>query len=151
MDIGKLVRKKRLEKGLTQLELATKSEVAEITIRKLENDPDSNPKMNTIFKIADALDVSFLYLCGLIDDNGEWNIEVATKLINSNSFYVSPEDKDTIELAMQNGLMTFNTGKEFDDYRSRLIKLYDQLNVNGQEKAIEQVEMLTKIEEYTKK
>lgn len=51
------LRKLRLEKGLTQAELAKKAGVSEISIRKYE-DGSRNPKIQTLIKLADALQVS---------------------------------------------------------------------------------------------
>ena len=51
------LRKLRLEKGLTQAELAKKAGVSEISIRKYE-DGSRNPKIQTLIKLADVLQVS---------------------------------------------------------------------------------------------
>lgn len=63
------LRKLRLEKGLTQAELAKKAGVSEISIRKYE-DGSRNPKIQTLIKLADALQVSLLELqYGILPDD----------------------------------------------------------------------------------
>jgi transcriptional regulator with XRE-family HTH domain len=61
---GEKIQKLRKEKGLTQAELAKKSGLSEISIRKYENN-DRKPKLETIRKIAIALDV---YMNELIEN-----------------------------------------------------------------------------------
>lgn len=58
MHIGSLVKNMRKRKGYTQKELANKSDLAEITIRKIEKE-ELNPKIDTIKKIALALEIPF--------------------------------------------------------------------------------------------
>lgn len=63
------LRKLRLEKGITQAELAKKAGVSEISIRKYE-DGSRNPKIQTLIKLADALQVSLIELqYGILPDD----------------------------------------------------------------------------------
>lgn len=55
-EVGRNIRETRLKKGLTQRELGERSGIAEPTIRKYELGK-LNPKISTLKKIADALDV----------------------------------------------------------------------------------------------
>jgi transcriptional regulator with XRE-family HTH domain len=57
MNIGENIKKYRKEKKLTQKELADKSKVSEISIRKYESG-DRNPKIEAVTKIATALEVA---------------------------------------------------------------------------------------------
>mgnify|MGYP004555363227 CR=1 FL=1 len=57
MTTGELIRKCRKEAGLTQKELGERAGIAEPTIRKYESNR-LNPKIETLKKIADALNVS---------------------------------------------------------------------------------------------
>lgn len=61
-NIGGIIKQIRLEKNMTQKELSEKSGIAEITIRKLENDASRNPSIGTVKKLADALDVPYVDL-----------------------------------------------------------------------------------------
>lgn len=56
MSTGKNIKRIRKEKKITQKELAEKSGVSEISIRQYENEK-RNPKIETLDKIASALDV----------------------------------------------------------------------------------------------
>lgn len=61
MTVGELIKKKRLEKGLTQKQLGERAKIAEPTIRRYELGK-LNPKYETIQKIAAALGVNPLEL-----------------------------------------------------------------------------------------
>lgn len=56
MNIGERIRKIRIEKGMTQKEIAEKCGINDANIRKYESGRQ-NPKIDTIEKIAKALDV----------------------------------------------------------------------------------------------
>jgi transcriptional regulator with XRE-family HTH domain len=56
MSIGEKVRKIRKEKGLSIMDLKEKTGLSKSTISDLENDK-SSPTIDTLQKIADALDV----------------------------------------------------------------------------------------------
>lgn len=57
MNIGETIKYWRCEKGITQKQLAEKANISEISIRKYEAN-DRTPKIETIKKIADALNVT---------------------------------------------------------------------------------------------
>jgi transcriptional regulator with XRE-family HTH domain len=52
---GRLLFQLRLQAGMTQEELGERSGVAVRTIRRLENDPAANPRMQTVRLLADAI------------------------------------------------------------------------------------------------
>ncbi len=56
--------KLRKQKGLTQEGLARKADISFHTIIKLESGGIKNPKIETVIKLADALDVSIDKLIG---------------------------------------------------------------------------------------
>ncbi len=58
METGKLIRELRQKKGLTQEELATKTEVSARTIQRIENG-EVDPRAYTLQMIAKALEVDF--------------------------------------------------------------------------------------------
>lgn len=58
MDIGKLVKSLRLRKGLTQEELADKTDISVRTIQRIENG-EVDPRAYTLQAIASALDVEY--------------------------------------------------------------------------------------------
>ncbi|HKC69297.1 MAG TPA: helix-turn-helix transcriptional regulator [Bacteroidia bacterium] len=55
-QIGENIRKYRLKKGLTQLDLAAACGFEESSIGRLENG-NTNPTIKTLLKIAKALDI----------------------------------------------------------------------------------------------
>lgn len=59
MDIGEKIKKIRKESGITQKQLAQKLGVSQAAIVQFESEK-SNPKIDTLKKIADALNVSVM-------------------------------------------------------------------------------------------
>ena len=59
MTIGEKIKKTRVEKGLTQKELANRLNSSYVMVNQYENGK-RNPKLETIKKIAKALDVDYL-------------------------------------------------------------------------------------------
>lgn len=119
---GEAIKEARKKKGLTQKQLAQKSDLATITIQQYERNL-REPRLANLIKIAHALDVSPESLFGYT------RIGIMTKF-----------DKEKLDYC--------NPGIFSDANIRHMSKLLKQLNFNGQEKAIEQVELLTKIPEY---
>ena len=61
METGKLIKELRIKKGMTQEELADKTEVSARTIQRIENG-DVDPRAYTLQMIAKALEVDFSIL-----------------------------------------------------------------------------------------
>lgn len=55
---GERVRTLRIEKGLTLPALAERAELSKGLLSKLENNEDSNPSLTTLYRIAEALEVT---------------------------------------------------------------------------------------------
>lgn len=64
-QIGARIKAARLEKGLTQLELATRLGIGRTAITKWEKGVIKNLKRDTIQQIADVLDMSPLTMIGV--------------------------------------------------------------------------------------
>lgn len=143
--LGERMKKIRLEKGMTQRQAAEACKMAEANYRKYELGKVKNPKIDTIFKIALGLGTSpSVLVCGNnpVDiDVFDATLEATPKGILVKSFagerYISSTEKE-----FYNWLINENT---------TLLENYYKLNYLGRMKADEQVEMLTKIDEYTKK
>lgn len=118
--IGKKIKETRHKKGLSQKDLADKLETSPQNLAQYENGK-RNPKLSTIRKIAKALDVP---MSELIDDWSQYSPEELRK-----DFEIS--DYDTPKCSKMNDL-------------------FKSLNETGQDKALEQIELLTKIPEYKK-
>lgn len=72
MDIGEVIKEKRLQKGFSQKKLAELVGCAEITIRQYENG-SREPKLERLEKIAEKLgtDTKALMIIASIDDGGQ--------------------------------------------------------------------------------
>ena len=68
MTPGQAIKELRLKKGITQEELATKTDIKTRTIQRIEND-DVKPRAYTVQRIAEALGVDFEKLTGIAEDN----------------------------------------------------------------------------------
>lgn len=68
MTPGQAIKELRLKKGITQEELATKTDIKTRTIQRIEND-DVKPRAYTVRRIAEALGVDFEKLTGIAEDN----------------------------------------------------------------------------------
>ena len=91
MTIGENIRRIRKEKGYTQKQLAEKCEMYESQIRKYELGK-ANPKIETIQKIANSLDVD---LAELVNDLGQFvkqEYDLAGKVVPS-AFTIQLDDK----------------------------------------------------------
>ncbi len=125
--VGEMIRKYRIEKGMTQKKLGELCGIADSNIRKYETGKQT-PKINTLQRIADALEVS---IYNLMEFDEDYSISDKKRIIK----YLRQLESGINHIEMSDFVMT---------------GLMYQLNDKGQEKAIEQVELLTKIPEYRK-
>ena len=163
MNIGQNIKRIRKEKGLTQKKLGELCGMNEANIRKYELG-GANPKIETIQKIANGLGVPLHELFAYKSLDGSTVIDLTSiegQDINEymDAMFKKPFSEHEKEKAKL--LQTDTTGKHIvsihaDDVLSltdeefKLLLLYNALNTIGQEKAIDHVEMLTKIPEYRK-
>lgn len=138
MNFSEVLRKTRKEQGISQKELAAKLGVSQPSYAQYENGK-RNPKMETIYKIADALEVPVSVLC-----TDEKDTTLIIDMFSSTSNKIPEKYYKTLYKSPRNSDRTkFKCLQTIDN-------LLDQLNSKGQNKAMEQVEMLTKIPEYQK-
>lgn len=123
MTIGEQIRKARIRAGLTQGELAQKLGISYQSIGQWERS-QRNPKLDTIRKIAEALDVSMNDLFeipknfpGLIDPE---YMEEEQNIVDVNALY----------------------------RKEKIMEYFSMLNSDGQEKALERLEELTELPRY---
>ncbi|MBS2097855.1 helix-turn-helix domain-containing protein [Carboxylicivirga linearis] len=74
METGKLIKELRLKKGMTQEELADKTEVSTRTIQRIENG-DVDPRSYTLQMIAKALEVDFSLFVNTKTDESDNTIQ----------------------------------------------------------------------------
>lgn len=129
MTFGEKLKITREKCNLSQRQVGERLGVTQQTIAQYEKTIDQ-PKMSTVRKLADALGVSISEL--VID----WELfspsEVWDDMNDRESDYDNINPRQII-------------------YDNRIINNFHTLNEIGQGKAIEQVELLTKIPEYQKK
>lgn len=144
MEIGEKIRKERIDIGLTQQELGDRLGVSQAMIGQYENGT-RKPKLETLAKIADALKIPLNYL--LTDQ--EITVEIlkadgTTDVIGSGWGAVRKAEKE-----MSEKIEYFTSNAPTGRYKNLLIR-FNKLNLSGQNEAIKQVELLTKIPEYRK-
>ncbi len=161
MTIGEKIKTHRKKAGLTQKKLGELSGTSETTIKQYELGK-RQPRLEQLQKIAKALNISpytFLnddFFDVATDTRGEYE----EKLINDKFSFITEnnelctDEKETLlkELAL-NMEITANMHAHNAEISGKFLinKFFDMLNFNGQEKAIEHLELLTKIPEYQKK
>lgn len=127
MTTGQRIKEARKKAGLTQKQLAEKLGIAYQTLAQWENDL-RNPKYETIERIANALNV---YIPKLLDDNDR-------KIYISGEFYGGFDEY----------VKNCESGYKFTDGEITIVRLYNSLNANGQQKVADYAEDLTKIPDY---
>ena len=131
MAVGENIKKIRNEKKLTQKELARLLNVSEAMISQYES-KNSNLRLSTIQKIAAALGVKLEDLIGLETFDTPEDFEKKKKEL-LDSMNKNSETLTIVHTVSNN---------------EKIISLMNKLNEKGQEKAIEHVEILTKVNEY---
>lgn len=163
MTVGETIKYWRTEKGITQKKLAEKSGVSEISIRKYEADART-PKIGTLRKIAKALDINVsdidkrLLLDNLHQTDQKLNQQreelfkreqETGQTFNDELYELNVKSSDVLS-----AIITLEDEIKNDaivKYKNnKILSSFNQLNSKGQNKAIEQVELLTKIPEYRK-
>lgn len=119
--LGERIKKYRKRAGLTQDELAQATELSKMSIRRYENN-ERVPSVNTVSLIAFALKIPITAIIG--QDKDKWP--------DYHSRYFTPEQF-----------------VNFSD-RDHIMRMCEELNDKGIDKAMEQVRLLTKIPEYRK-
>ena len=164
MTFGENIKRIRKEKGISQQALGEKLGVKQQTVAQYEKSKYA-PKFTTLKKIADALEVDI----GELDDRSQSITQTVMKLIRleeRENYILEKIHSDTnlkentelqcklsdIRKEIENTtiLLTKLKLSQKEYMEEHLIENYNMLNQKGQDKAIEQVEMLTKIPEYRK-
>ena len=135
-NIGEFLRRKRKEKGLAQIELAQKSKVSTMSIRRYESN-ERSPKADELAKLGAVLgfDVEFKEGVSIIvDEKMDDSFGADVESFSS----VSSSDCDSSE--------------KYEVYKldSLLADLVSQLNSDGYEKMIDAVQVLLKVPEFRK-
>lgn len=121
---GDMIRKCRTEKGLTQKKLGELCGIADSNIRKYESG-NQNPKIETLQKIADALDIPV-------------NRLLAGKIIS----------RDELKEKLSEYGLTHLVPDTEEEWT--VLENCKKLNETGKKEAAKRVEELTHLEKYTK-
>lgn len=142
MTTGEKIKTLRQKKGLTQKQLGDLCGMADSAIRRYENGR-AKPKIETLKKIASALRVP---ITDLIQDE-DISLKIVKKDGSLETVATGWENIKTVrkerEIDIENYINSAPTGR----YKLLLNRFYC-LNMHGQDKAIEQVELLTQIPRY---
>lgn len=153
MTIGEMIRILRKDKGLTQKELGQLCGINESQIRRYELGlNNSNPKAETLKKIADALvefdnDMNYeileqMFHAAAENEEQSKSIDIMLQFISKKLLEKNPDFSSAISNIRinQNDVVAYN--------HRILIEKYESLNAFGQIKAMEHLDMLAKIPEY---
>lgn len=141
MNIGENIKRIRKLRGLTQKELGEKlGGISQQQIGQWENE-DKNPRIETIEKIANALNVNVSVLLGYSDLK-----EIMTE---ENRTYLSHNYDNEIF----NDFFKFKFMEMLDmtEDKTELLYNYNKLNENGKKEAQKRIEELTELLRYIKK
>ena len=143
-SVGEIIKKLRIERGLTQKQLGELCEMADSAIRRYENGR-ANPKIETLQKIANALNVNVSELRNdfqIIKDN----------IVDESGILSSAKKADVL----QNDLWAeFQKRKiieklDINPDKQELLFEYNKLNKIGRNEAVKRVKDLTFNPEYRK-
>ena len=143
--IGERIKKARIKSGLTQRELAEQCGLSTGTIQQYELNKRTPKNRDILNTIANVLNVSAIYLDFGIDALNTHNntMNIKNELA---------QDFTTMLSTLKETLLENNAANIFsDDPAEDLLYNFWLLNEKGQEKAIEQVELLTQIPSYQAK
>ena len=149
MTIGDNIKKYRIERGYTQKQLGEKCGMSEAMIRQYELGL-RKPKLENRKKIADALNISLDTLSTIANLDGSKTLDLSNLDRTEQVEFLNLTDPDFAEHMRQLSKIREQSLKRGPGKDVILLNKFRELNDIGQDKAIEQVNLLTKIPEYSK-
>lgn len=153
MTVGENIKKFRLEKSMTQKELGEMCGLADSAIRRYELG-GANPKMETLHKIAKALDKSIILLVEGCEDKyplseKDFKTDLENSMTNDEYvLYKTWKDQNKTKCLLEK-LKPDETTTTLDIRENKILSDFKQLNNTGKMEAIKRVEELTEILRYT--
>lgn len=167
--IGERIKEARESKNMTQGKLGKEIGVTGVTIMRYEKG-QREPNIETIFNLAEKLNVSVSYLLGVVDQEGYllptafadptdyefikalgFDSPQKIAMLVPGAHQSTPEHRREIERMMgkeEGYLDKMALRRDWPINQQRLVNAFDLLNDAGQQKAIERVEELTEIPKY---
>lgn len=146
MDIGTRIKELRKARGMTQKELAKKTSLSIASIQGYEQ-KKYKPKLNTIAKIAVALDVLLLDLVDT-DDPILQNEITAINIPDLN--YINSVLRSTRSQNIYELNRILSDGNDIQQLFWDLLTNFNLLNEFGKKEAVKQIELFSKIPDYRK-
>lgn len=143
MTIGERIKEARKKAGLTQKELGDLLGITQAAIGQFEKST-SNPQASTLEKIAFVLNINPLSLVSSWEYQKQWESEHVRDASRLYREELPVADSDSRRV------VAFSGPPSSVARLSIMAENLDKLNETGQDKALEQIEMLTKIPEYQK-
>lgn len=155
MENSKNIKAARLYRGVTQQQLAELCGLATGTIQQYELNK-RNPKIEQVAKIANALNLGYSVFSNgevafydFIDTTSPDRKAQEFNELQLASVHAAESAKNSMSEAVQEMIQDEKSNSLTNNERNMIDKM-KRLNDAGQNKAIEQVELLTKIPEYRK-
>lgn len=146
MDIGTRIKELRKARGMTQKELAKKTSLSIASIQGYEQ-KKYKPKLNTIAKIAVALDVLLLDLVDT-DDPILQNEITAINIPDLN--YINSVLRSTRSQNIYELNQILSDKNDIQQLFWDLLTNFNLLNEFGKKEAVKQIELFSKIPDYRK-
>lgn len=145
MDTGERIRSARNQRGITQKQLGKACGIDEANIRKYETGRQ-NPKLETLKKIADALEIPISDLIGIPIDE-----KAMESVMRDSKHAITFETDEHIGIRSRSALVRYR--KDYLLYQEnfeRLKTAFQKLNEAGQQKAIDYISDLSELPKYQK-
>lgn len=133
IQVGNQIRKYRLEKGLSQKATAALARIPYSTYSNYENN-NREPSLEQLEKIATALEIPIWKLLGISKQD-------ALLAYNSDGYNYTRYDTSELSKVIKKDVL-------YETRFNEMKKAFNSLNASGQQEAIKQIKMLTKIPEY---
>ena len=157
--VGKDLRQIRKEKGLTQIEVAERAGISVNSLRLYEAGK-RNPRIDHFKRIMEALGGELIVDSGIQRSLDRDKRRIAKSIKIAQSLGVDPVELEKVlqeelncaidELPGDTSLSMYDVKQPLSDGAHKLLNAFDQLNDEGQQKAVERVEELTEIPKYKK-